>query len=552
MRSLLTGKSVIRTAIVVVAAAAVLGVGNHLFVAEAEPGSAYNISPEGDAKSLDSDAKIAKELANESGSSDRNDVATAASKKIKVSAKPAKNPNYSSPRSLALSLSYPLYGTGKNKGVKSSPTAFTGGGNKDRKQIYPSYQKARTRAVRQVVGHANTSLPRDDRYWANCSAFTATVINNTIDPAFPSNLVRNQYAYITQKGSGWKKVGTTGKYRPQDYRAGDIFITTSSGRIKSGHTFMWIGNYGGLKEVVAEASYGKDGSKSARMPALRKNVVKKKADGYGRVYEVWRFVGKPKAAGVNGTIDFNNDGKADFLTVRKTGTLHLYAGNGKGGFKKKTIGHGWSHMHVITMADANGDGRSDIAAVNTRTGVLYLYPGNGKGGFTKRAVVGKGFNTMRDIMSPGDINGDGISDLIGIRKSDGKLVSWTFNKKGKIAKKREIGSGWKNVTISSGADLDKDGKADILAKDKKTGSLYLYRGNGKGTFPKSKRLRVSGGNYSSYDVMSVGNVRGASRADLIIRDTRNGKLYVSNGVSGAKVGVKKQVGHGFNTMPQIR
>ena len=536
----------------VFAAVAIAGISFADIFSAAQADRNASVSAENDIDANDTDAKIRTELANEVGPSDVTDVASTATAKI-PRLKPATTPNYSSPRALALSLSYPLYGSGKSLGVKSNPDAFTGGGDKDRPRVHASYKTARARAVTRTATQANVSHPRADRYWANCSAFTATVINNTVDPAFPSNLVRNQYAYITQKGSGWKKVGATANYRPQDYRAGDIFITTSSGRITSGHTFMWIGDYGGLKEVVAEASYGKEGSKTARMPALRKNVVKKKADGFGRVYEVWRFVGKPKAPGVNGTFDFNNVGKADFLTVRTTGTLHLYAGKGKGGFKAgETIGHGWSNMDVVTMADANGDGRGDIVAANKKTGVLYIYPGNGKGGFTKRAIIGKGFNTMRDLTSPGDIDGDGISDLVAIRKSDGKLVRWIFNKNGRIVKKAEIGHGWKSWTISSGSDLNNDGKADLIAKDNKSGKLYLYRGSGKGTFSSSRRLVVSGGSYARYNVMSVGNWAGSSHADLIIRDTKTGKLYRANGISGAKVGARKQIGHGFNTMPQIK
>ena len=222
---------------------------------------------------------------------------------------PPSTPDYSSAAALAISLSYPLYGPSKEYGEKSHPYAYTGGGDNDQKLVSSSYKQARDRAIAMTANTWNSSRPLRDRSWANCSAFTGTVINNTLDPNFPSNLVRNQYAYINKPENGWVNIGSAANYRPEKYEPGDIFISNGGGLSslpdeEGGHTFIWIGDYNGLKEVIAESSYGSEGSTGAKLPVLRINALKDGTDSRGRDYEVWRFIGKP--AGYEDGPDFSS------------------------------------------------------------------------------------------------------------------------------------------------------------------------------------------------------------------------------------------------------
>ena len=226
----------------------------------------------------------------------------------KVLAPPA-TPDYSSAEALAVSLSYPLYEPYQGNGTQSHPRAYTGGGDNDQGLVHSSYIQARERAIEMTANAWNSSVPLPDRAWANCSAFTATIINNTLDPNFPSNLVRNQYAYINKPENGWVKVGSAADYSPEKYEPGDIFITNGGGISAlpgggGGHTFMWIGDHAGFTDVVAEASFGRKGSKVAKLPVLHINTVTDGTDKQGRNYEVWRFVGKP--AGYDDGPDFSS------------------------------------------------------------------------------------------------------------------------------------------------------------------------------------------------------------------------------------------------------
>ncbi len=64
--------------------------------------------------------------------------------------------------------------------------------------------------------------------------------------------------------------------------------------------------------------------------------------------------------------------------------LFLYPGDGKGsiggGSTRKEIGTNWNTMQDLAAGDFDGDGKTDLVAVENSTGKLFLYPGDGKGG----------------------------------------------------------------------------------------------------------------------------------------------------------------------------
>ncbi|MFC6558231.1 FG-GAP repeat domain-containing protein, partial [Nonomuraea cavernae] len=98
------------------------------------------------------------------------------------------------------------------------------------------------------------------------------------------------------------------------------------------------------------------------------------------VNTIWPYV-----AGGGGR-DFSGDGKADVIARNATTKdLHLYRGNGSGGFQSGTgeaFGHNWSAFDIIfSPGDFTGDGKADIIARNTTTKDLHLYRGNGTGSF---------------------------------------------------------------------------------------------------------------------------------------------------------------------------
>jgi secreted trypsin-like serine protease len=149
--------------------------------------------------------------------------------------------------------------------------------------------------------------------------------------------------------------------------------------------------------------------------------------------------------------DVTGDLKPDLMSVTSNGYLYVYAGKGNGTFAAaKRLSTGWlGYTQVIGHGDYNGDGRPDLLGRNGR-GAVYLHAGNANGTFTmtsRKLVSSTGFRSAKYIFTPGDVNGDGYSDV---------------------------------VTVNS------------------SGYMYLYRGNGKGTFAGALRAKTGLTSYNLF------------------------------------------------------
>lgn len=143
--------------------------------------------------------------------------------------------------------------------------------------------------------------------------------------------------------------------------------------------------------------------------------------------------------------DLSGDGKGDLLARTSGGTLYLYRGNGTGNAfaSRIKVGGGWNaYNKLVGAGDYNGDGLTDLLA-RTTGGTLYLYPGTGVASkpFKSRVSIGGGWNTYKKLAAPGDINGDGKADLVGV-DGKGDLYRYTSTGTGKFSARARVGGGW--------------------------------------------------------------------------------------------------------------
>ncbi len=104
------------------------------------------------------------------------------------------------------------------------------------------------------------------------------------------------------------------------------------------------------------------------------------------------------------------------------------------------------HPHP-RQGDLTGDGKADIVAKD-KSGVLWLYKGTGnyKAPFSSRTRVGGGWNTYNNIVSVGDIDIDGVTDLVARNKSGALyLYKGTGNAASPFKSPVKIGSGGWNA-----------------------------------------------------------------------------------------------------------
>ncbi|MDI2021134.1 FG-GAP repeat domain-containing protein [Paenarthrobacter nicotinovorans] len=153
------------------------------------------------------------------------------------------------------------------------------------------------------------------------------------------------------------------------------------------------------------------------------------------------------------TGDFDGDGNNDLLGRDSAGTLHIYPGDGEGGWlPPRQVGWGWNIFDtVVGPGDFDGDGNNDVLARDS-AGDLYLYPGDGDGGWLTPSRVGTGWNVMNKIATPGDTDGDGAVDIYA-RDGAGILHQYPADGNGGWKPPSIAGHGWELMTEISGAGV---------------------------------------------------------------------------------------------------
>lgn len=253
-----------------------------------------------------------------------------------------------------------------------------------------------------------------------------------------------------------------------------------------------------------------------------------------------------------GTPDFTGDGRSDVLRVTPEGLLALYRGNGQGQFAPGSgaaIGSGWSpFLHVIAPGDFDGDGRADVIGI-LPDGSMRLYPGNGAGGWANSTGVriGSAWLGLRTVFSPGDFTGDSYPDIIAVR-SDGSMRLYAGNGTGGWATGvgTLVGYGWKTSgSVFSPGDFTGDGKADVLGIGG-DGSMRLYPGNGTGGFSNPAGNQIGTGWAPFVAVTSPRDFTGDAMSDVLaVGSTGSMYLYRGNGTGGWLTGMAETIGTGF-------
>ncbi|MET9778215.1 VCBS repeat-containing protein [Streptomyces sp. NPDC006367] len=224
--------------------------------------------------------------------------------------------------------------------------------------------------------------------------------------------------------------------------------------------------------------------------------------------------------------DLDGTGGPEVLTLSSTGTLSLFQSWGADSTGYATwSGTGWQiYSKVVTPGDVTGDGRPDLLA-RTYAGTLYLYAGTGNADspFLGRVEVGSGWNMFDQLVGMGDMNGDGLGDVVG-RTPLGDLYFYagTGNADAPLATRDHIGQGWTGYNqIIAADDWNGDGLGDLLGRTV-SGDLYYYQADGTGNFETKQQ---TGTGFEAVELFAgSGAYPHFGKASLLGLDT-NGTLY---------------------------
>ncbi len=239
--------------------------------------------------------------------------------------------------------------------------------------------------------------------------------------------------------------------------------------------------------------------------------------------------------------DFSLDGRNDLLARDGSGNLWMYPGGGVGAFAtqpRSLIGTWWQgETAIVGPGDVDGDGIPDVVSRDA-AGRLWLSARDGLGGWKPRQLVGTWWQGMTAIVGVGDLNGDGLNDLLA-RDDTGGLWLYRGDGTGKFLPRLLIGSWWQGMTALVGiGDLNRDGTPDLLARDS-AGDLWLYPGNGAGAL--GTRTKIGTWWQGMTALVGAGDVTGDGVPDVIARDGA-GDLWLYPGDGAGRLGARSRIG----------
>jgi hypothetical protein len=192
------------------------------------------------------------------------------------------------------------------------------------------------------------------------------------------------------------------------------------------------------------------------------------------------------------------------------------------------------------VGDFNGDGKKDLAVVNSQSNTVSVLLGNGDGSF--KPAVNYTTGTTPVGVAVGDFNGDGKQDLLVANSGSNSLSLLLGNGDGTFQPKIDTLLPLTPFALTVG-DFNGDGKADIAAATGNATSddLTTLLGNGNGTFqaPVTTVTETNTFGFSfvgdAPSSISTADFNGDGRQDLVVVNNkdvrepfgRNGFIVVS-------------------------
>jgi hypothetical protein len=251
------------------------------------------------------------------------------------------------------------------------------------------------------------------------------------------------------------------------------------------------------------------------------------------------------------TTTFPRDLSADRLpdgVIPNGSALTALTYTGTMSFTSRTMASsGWSGLRLTAgIGPFDPDNLGDLVAASS-DGNLWLYPGNAAGTLDRgRTRIGTGWGVVNLIIPTGDLTGDGYTDFLG-RWNDGRMMLYRGNGAGVVASYTQLNTGWNMFSHIAPGDFDGNGTTDLLGVRATDGVLYFYAGTGTGSFRAGVHADTRDWRFA--EVKGIGDLTGDGRHDLLARRSGDGGLLVYPFTGSVDIGAPISAGTYAPTLP---
>lgn len=220
--------------------------------------------------------------------------------------------------------------------------------------------------------------------------------------------------------------------------------------------------------------------------------------------------------------DFDNDGFMDVATGNSTSsTTSIALGSGDGHFRSVQNLDVGARPHGVAALDVDGDGDLDLVVASENGAMLTLYTNDGTGTLGNRVDFADDDGDCKYALGAGDMNEDGILDLVVGTCTDERILVLAGNGDGTFTETESIDSGGYSWKLTLG-DVDGDGHLDVAQANGYDNNGAILRGSGDGTLEPAELYPIGGSGVGS----SLGDIDGDGDLDWVISSFSAGTWYV--------------------------